>query len=80
MKGVPLLYDGKTTIPTKACKDEYAKTTAGRKTLNQPCIERGSERSLENQKERLQYLAAGTEGTTAPQKTGYGAITDRTAG
>ncbi len=27
------------------------------------CIERGSERSGENQKERLQYLAAGTAGT-----------------
>ena len=39
-----------------------------------------SERSRENQKERLQYLAAGTAGTTAPQKTGYGAITDRAAG
>ncbi len=26
------------------------------------------------------YLAAGTEGTTAPQKAGYGAITDRAAG
>ena len=44
------------------------------------CIERGSERSGENQKERLQYLAAGTAGTTAPQKAGYGAITDRAAG
>ena len=41
------------------------------------CIERGSERSEENQKERLQYLAAGTAN---PQKTGYGAITDRAAG
>ena len=27
-----------------------------------------------------QYLAAGTAGTTAPQKAGYGAITDRAAG
>ncbi len=27
------------------------------------CIERGSERSGENQKECLQYLAAGTAGT-----------------
>ena len=44
------------------------------------CIERGSERSGENQKERLQYLATGTEGTTAPQKTGYGTITDGAAG
>ena len=44
------------------------------------CIERGSERSGENQKERLQYLAAGTEGTATPQKAGYGAITDRAAG
>ena len=44
------------------------------------CIERGSERSGENQKERLQYLAAGTAGTANPQKTGYGAVTDRAAG
>ena len=44
------------------------------------CIERGSERSGENQKERLQYFAAGTEGTTDPQKAGYGAITKRAAG
>ena len=44
------------------------------------CIERGSERSRENQKERLQYLAAGTEGTTTLQKAGYGTITDRAAG
>ena len=43
------------------------------------CIERGSERSGENQKERLQYLAAGTAGTTAPQKTGYGEMTDKAA-
>ncbi len=41
------------------------------------CAERGSERSRENQKERLQYLAAGT---ATPQKAGYGAITDRAAG
>ena len=44
------------------------------------CIERGSERSGENQKERLQYLAAGTEGTATPQKAGYGAITGKAAG
>ena len=44
------------------------------------CIERGSERSGENQKERLQYLATGTEGTTAPQGAGYRAITDGAAG
>ena len=43
------------------------------------CIERGSERSGENQKERLQYLAARTTGTTALQKTGYGEITDKAA-
>ncbi|MEY8427987.1 hypothetical protein AALA00_09795 [Lachnospiraceae bacterium 46-15] len=40
-------------------------------------IERGSERSGENQKERLQYLAAGT---AAPQGAGYGTITDKAAG
>ncbi len=44
------------------------------------CIERGSERSRENQKERLQYLTAGTAGATAPQKAGYGAIIDSAAG
>ena len=38
------------------------------------------ERSRENQKERLQYLAAGTAGTATPQKAGYGAITDGAAG
>lgn len=43
------------------------------------CIERGSERSGENQKERLQYLATGREGTATPQKAGYGAITDKAA-
>ena len=34
---------------------------------------------VENQKERLQYLTAGTEGTTQ-QGAGYGAITDKAAG
>ena len=29
-------------------------------------------RSRADQKERLQYLAAGTAGTTSPQKAGYG--------
>ena len=42
------------------------------------CIERGSERSGENQKERLQYLAAGTEGTATEQGAGYGALKTRT--
>ncbi len=40
------------------------------------CIERGSKRCGGNQKERLQYLAAGT---APPKKAGYGAITDRAA-
>ena len=44
------------------------------------CIKRGSERSQENQKEWLQYLAAGTAGTETPQKAGYGAITDKAKG
>ena len=44
------------------------------------CIERGSKRSGENQKERLQYLAAGTEGTATEQGAGYGAITEKAAG
>ncbi len=38
------------------------------------CIERGSERSGENQKERLQYLAAGTEGTATTQVAGRGVV------
>ncbi len=41
------------------------------------CIERGSERSRENQKEHLQYLAART---VIPQKARYGTITDTVAG
>ncbi len=44
------------------------------------CIERGSKRSGENQKERLQYLATGTAGTATPQDAVYGAITHRAAG
>ena len=44
------------------------------------CIERGSERSRENQKERLQYLATGTAGTATTQGAGYGAITSKAAG
>ena len=35
------------------------------------CIERGSKRNGENQKERLQYLATGTEGTATEQGAGY---------
>jgi hypothetical protein len=35
-----------------------------------------AERKTLNQR----YLAAGTAGTATPQKTGYGAITDRAAG
>ena len=35
---------------------------------------------INNKKERLQYLAAGTAGTANTQKAGYGAITDRAAG
>ena len=42
--------------------------------------EEAADRSRENQKERLQYLATGTEGTTAPQGAGYRAITDGAAG
>ncbi len=44
------------------------------------CFERGGERSRENQKERLQYLAAGTAGAAAPQGAGHGAVTRRAAG
>ena len=39
------------------------------------CIEKGSKRSGENQKERLQYLAAGT---ATPQGAGYGVLKTRT--
>ena len=38
---------------------------------------------INNKKERLQYLAAGTAGTATPQGAGYGALktrTDRAAG
>jgi len=55
------------------CREENAQSAVS-------CIERGSERSGEYQKERLQYLAAGTAGTANPQKTGYGVVTDRAAG
>ena len=44
------------------------------------CIERRSERSRANPKERLQYLAAGTAGAAAPQGAGCGAVTGRAAG
>lgn len=40
------------------------------------CAESGSERSRADTKERLQYLAAGTEGT-GTQGAGYGEVTDR---
>lgn len=57
---------------------------ADRRTGNtQPAvsrIERGSERSRANPKERLQYLASETAGAAAPQGAGYGAITGRAAG
>ena len=33
-----------------------------------------------NPKERLQHLAAGTAGATAPQGAGYGAVTDKGGG
>ena len=36
---------------------------------------KAADRSRANPKKRLQYLAAGTAGATAPQETGYGAIT-----
>ena len=79
LKGV---MNGKTTIPTKTWKEEYTKLTAERKTLNQRYLALKEEvkEAEKIKKERLQYLAAGTAGTTAPQKAGYGAITDRAAG
>ena len=42
--------------------------------------EEAADRSRENQKERLQYLAAGTAGTATPQGARYGTVTDRAAG
>ncbi len=44
------------------------------------CTQRGSKRRRADTKECLQYLAAGTAGTNTEQDTGYGAVTDRTAG
>ena len=35
--------------------------------------------SRANPQKRLQYLAAGTAGASAPQGAGYGAVTDRAA-
>ena len=58
--------------PDKGMENRVCQTDR-REENTQPavsCIERGSERSRENQKERLQYLVAGTAG----------AITDRAAG
>lgn len=71
---------GKSTILTKAWKTKYVKRTDRQEENIQSeisCVKRGSKRSRENQKERLQYFAAGT---AAPQKAGYGAITDRAVG
>ena len=71
---------GKTALPVKAWKAEYAKLTAERETLNRRHPERGSERSRANPKERLQCLAAETAGAAAPQGAGYRVVTDRAAG
>ena len=63
--------------------DDYIQGILSRKVQTEKmvsCIERGSKRSRENQKKRLQYLAAGTAGTTDPKKTRYGAITNKAAG
>ena len=79
LKGV---MNGKTTIPTKAWKEEYTKLTAERKTLNQRYLALKEEvkEAEKIKKERLQYLTAGTAGTTATQKAGYGAVTGQAAG
>ena len=52
-------------------------TTANKEKLL--VLIRGSERSRADTKERLQYLAAGTAGTSTAQGAGYGAVTDRAA-
>ena len=66
------------TRQTAACHSEKALRTS--QHLFQVQGKEAADRSRANQKERLQYLAAGTEGTTASQKAGYGAITRRAAG
>ena len=78
LKGV---INGKTTIPVKAWKTEYAKLTNQRKTLNQRYLELKEEvkEAEKIRKKRLQYLAAGTAGTRAPKSAGYGTVTDRAA-
>ena len=60
--------------------NEVEKIGKAKNALFQVQGEETADRSRENQKERLQYLAAGTAGTATPQKTGYGEITDRAAG
>jgi len=54
-------------------REEYAQSEVS-------CVERGSERSRADTKERLQYLATGTARTHTAQNAGYGAVTDRAAG
>ena len=73
------VMNGKTTIPSMERRIYQADRREEKTQSAVSCIERGSERSRENQKERLQYLAAGTARTTAPLKAGYGAITGKAA-
>lgn len=62
LKGV---LNGKTTLPAKAWKAERDNLTDERKMLNQEVSfpQRRGEAIRANQKERLQYLAAGTART-----------------
>ena len=67
--------NGKTTIPTKAWKTEYAALTAEENA--QPavcCPQRRGKGSRADPQERLQHLTAGTAGASAPQDAGYGVV------
>lgn len=61
--------------PDKDMKNRVCQ--ANRQAENaQSATKRGSERSRENPKKRLQYLATGTVGIRAPQDAGYGTVID----
>ena len=63
---------GKTSIPTKAWKAEYAKLTAERKTLNQRYLALKDEVKEAGQirKKCLHHFAAGTAGTATEKGAG----------
>lgn len=74
------VMNGKTTLPVKAWKAEYAKLTAERKTLNQHTLpSKTGKRNRANPQECLQYLATGTAATATTQDAGN-RIVDRQNG